>query len=86
MIGFIECGRDIAGQCGCHNDDATSAGRGLVDEAPDRGDVLRIVLVDLIKDQVGGENPHRLKQKARARRAGNSHEMVDRANHDRCRG
>ena len=76
-IGPMECTGDRRRQRCRHDDDAPSASRGLVYEAPDGRDVLRFVLVDLVEDQIGGENAQRLEQKARTGRTGHTHEMVD---------
>ena len=64
-------------------DYAAASSAGLEDEAADRGEVLTVELVDLIKYQVRGQESERLDQEARVDRRGHPHEMVDRADQDR---
>jgi hypothetical protein len=66
-----------------HDDDATPARCGLIDDAADRGDILGLVLVDLVEDQVRRQNAQGLYQEARPERACDTHDMVHGADNDR---
>lgn len=82
-IGRFKGLRDVRRQRGGHDDDPAPSSADLENETPDRGDVLAVILIDLVENQVRRHHAQRLQQEPGVDRRGHPHEMIDGADQNR---